>query len=237
MFDKLRKAFSRSGGKPADSEPPSSHSPASQLQSTVSQWAATHGFAVQVQGSGNTVKMQGKVHGKPWLMEVGKPTRNYIMGDELRARAEIGVNEDVAILVINRPLKEALEAKAYSMITDDLQTTADPNLPEEMRWLAMYDEVGWDSLPMEFWKRYAILTDRRDNALAWIDPQLAEMMVDWPEPAPTREVPFMLLILRGKAYLRMEYTPASAQTLEHAAQIFTSACESAIGGLSVDLGL
>ncbi|MBC5764642.1 hypothetical protein [Ramlibacter albus] len=233
MFDKLRKAFSRDAGK-RDAVEGTPSQPASQLQFTVSQWAQSHGFAVQMTGSGNTVKMQGKVHGKPWLMEAGTPTRNYIMGDELRARAEIGVNEDAAVLVINRPLKEALEAKAYNMITDDLQTTADPNLPEEMRWLAMYDEVGWDSLPMDFWNRYAILTDRRENALAWIDPQLAEMMLEWPEPGPSKDVPFMLLVLRGKAYMRMEYTPPTAQVLEHAAQIFTSACESAIGGLSVN---
>lgn len=231
MFDKLKKAFSRDTGKAAaaDEGPPSQ---SSQLQYTVSQWAAAHGFAVQIQGGGNTVKMQGKVHGKPWQMEAGKPTRNYILGQELRARAEIGVNEDAAVLVINRPLKESLEAKAYSMITDDLQTTADPNLPEEMRWLAMYDEVGWDSLPMEFWERYSVLADQRSHALGWIDPQLAEMMLDWPDPGPSKEVPFMLLILRGKAYLRMEYQPADAATLEHAAQIFTSACEAAIGGLS-----
>lgn len=235
MFDKLKKVFSRDAGKSAASEGPPSQS--SQLQYTVSQWASTHGFAVQIQGSGNTVKLTGKVNGKPWLMEVGTPTRNYIMGQELRARAEIGVNEDAAVLVINRPLKEALEAKAYSMITDDLQTTADPNLPEEMRWLAMYDEVGWDSLPMEFWDRFAVLADQRNNALSWLDPQLAEMMLEWPEPGPSKEVPFMLLVLRGKAYMRMEYQPADTPTLEHAAQIFTSACESAIGGLSTDVSL
>ena len=74
MFDKLKKAFSRDTGKAAaaDEGPPSQ---SSQLQYTVSQWAAAHGFAVQIQGGGNTVKMQGKVHGKPWQMEAGKPTR------------------------------------------------------------------------------------------------------------------------------------------------------------------
>ena len=39
-------------------------------------------------------------------------------------------------------------------------------------------------------------------------------MLDWPEPAPSAEVPFMMMLLRGKAYLRMEYTPAD---LAHAA--------------------
>jgi hypothetical protein len=38
---------------------------------------------------------------------------------------------------MNRPLKEALEKRACEKYTDTLQTTADPSLPEEMRWLAM----------------------------------------------------------------------------------------------------
>jgi hypothetical protein len=101
-----------------------------------------------------------------------------------------------------------------------------------MRWLAMYDEVGWESLPQAFWGRYAVLADRRENALAWIDPALAAMMLDWPEPSPTLETPFMLMLLRGKAYLRMEYQPSDMPTLQHAALIFTGACESALGGLS-----
>ena len=38
----------------------------------------------------------------------------------------------------------------------------------------------------------------------------------------------MVLLLNGKAYLRMEYTPAQLDTLQHAARIFTTACESAL---------
>jgi hypothetical protein len=101
----------------------------------------------------------------------------------------------------------------------------------------MYEEVGWDSLPREFWQRYAILADRRESALAWIDPQIAQLLLDWPEPGPSAEVPFMMLLLRGKAYLRMEYAPAGMPTLQHAAEIFHSACESAVGSLSTDIGL
>jgi hypothetical protein len=106
-----------------------------------------------------------------------------------------------------------------------------------MRWLAIYDEVGWDTLPREFWDRYGVLTDRRETAMAWIDPALARLLLEWPKPAPSPEVPFLVLLLRGKAYLRMEYTPADLGTLQHAALIFTSACESAMRGLAVDLSL
>ncbi|WP_238587643.1 hypothetical protein [Caenimonas sp. SL110] len=197
----------------------------------MSEWAATQGFGFSIDGSGHEVALQGNINGKPWRMQIGRPTRNYILGEELRARAELAVRDEVAVLVMNKPLKEALEKKAYSMFTDPLQTQIDPSLPEEMRWLAMFEEVGWEGPSQEFWERYSVLTDRRENAMAWIEPQLAMMMTDWPEPAPSVEVPFMILILRGKAYLRMEYSPAGMPTLRHASLIFQTCCDSALVNL------
>jgi hypothetical protein len=194
-------------------------------------------MAVSAPGNGQPLAMQGRVGGKPWRLEIGKSTRKYIRGDELRARAELGVNDDVAVLVMNRPLKEALEGRAYQMFTNELQTTADARLPEEMRWLAMYDEVGWDGLPTAFWDRYAVVADRRDNAVAWVEPGLARLLLGWPEPAPSPEVPFLMLVMRGKAYLRMEYGTAGTPTVQHASEVFTAACEAAIGAFSTDIAL
>ena len=146
------------------------------------------------------------------------------------------MNGDAAVLIMNRPLKESLEKRAYAMYTDTLQTTADPSLPEEMRWLAMFDEMAWESLPKDFWERFSVLSDKRETALAWIDPLLAGMLMDWPDPAPSAEVPFILKLLRGKAYLRMEYTPANMATLQHAAFIFTRASEFALSAFPAGAG-
>jgi hypothetical protein len=225
MFDRIKKAFSKG---PKEVEGPSSqlaHGP-------VSEWAGTQGFGFSIDGDGRGMALEGKVGGRPWRLQVGRPSRNYIRGEEVRARAELGLDQDIAVLVMNRPLKEALEKKAYAIYTDPLQTSVDSNLPEEMRWLAMFDEVGWDSLPPPFWKRFSVLTDNRDSALAWVDPALARLLLEWPAPAPSSEVPFMILLLRGKAYLRMEYTPADLATVQHAALVFTSACESALGAFT-----
>jgi hypothetical protein len=223
MFDRLKRAFSKEA-KP--------EAPPSQLTAgPVSEWATLNGVTMSFSAPGKAA-MQGKVGGKPWRMEVGRPTRNYITGEELRARAELGITEDLAAMVINRPLKDALEKKAYSMITDSLQTTADPNLPEEMRWLAMYDEVGWDALPQPFWKRYSVLADKREHALAWMEGDFAQLLMSWPDPAPAADVPFIVALMRGKCYLRMEYLPPENSTMEHAAKIFTAACENALHGFS-----
>ena len=221
MFDRIKKAFAKEA-KPEVTPSQLAYGP-------VSEWAATQGFGFSVDDAGQNVALEGKVGGRPWRLQLGRPSRNYIFGEEVRARAELGIDESVAVLVMNRPLKEALEKRAYEAYTNDLQTSVNSSLPEEMRWLAMYDEVGWDSLPTEFWTRLAILTDNREYALAWLDPGFARLMAEWPAPAPSPEVPFMVLLLNGKAYLRMEYTPAQLETLQHAARIFTSACESALG--------
>lgn len=234
MFDRIKKAFWKQAKDVGESAVPAVELPS---RGRVSEWAGIQGFAFSSEGPDEHLALQGKVGGKPWRMELGHSSRNYIRGKELRGRAELGIHEDVAVLVMNLPLKESLEKKAYSIYTDSLQTMADPNLPEEMRWLAMYDEVGWDSLPRLFWQRYCVLADRRENALAWIDPALAALMLEWPAPAPAAEVPFMLMLLRGKAYLRMEYSPADLPTLQHAVGIFTSACEAASSRLAIDISL
>lgn len=229
MFERFKKVFVQPScaiavDKPADASP-------------VSEWAGTQGFSYTGFGEGKGFSLTGKVGNKPWKLERGKSSRDYIRGEELRARAELSINDDVSLLIMNRPLKDALEKRAYKAYTDTLQTTADPSLPEEMRWLAMYPEVGWDGLASDFWERYSVLSDQREHALIWIDPSLAELLMSWPEPAPDEQIPFILMLLRGKAYLRMQYTPANMPTLEHAAIIFTSACESALAGLSTDIPL
>jgi hypothetical protein len=45
------------------------------------------------------------------------------------------------------------------------------------------------------------------------------------------------MLLRGKAYLRMQYSPADLPTLAHGTQIFSTACESAVAGLGADISL
>jgi hypothetical protein len=232
MFERIKKALSR------DKEASESIAPSSQMSAgPVSEWAATRGFGFSADAKGHGVSVEGKVRGKPWRLQLGSPSREYIRGEEIRARAELGIDDDIAVLVMNLPLKEALQKQVYEMYTDNLQTSADPRLPEEMRWISMFEEIGWEDLPPAFWDRYSVLSDRRESAQAWVTPELAEQLLNWPLPGPSAEIPFMLLLLRGKAYLRMEYTPAEMATLEHAQLIFTTACESALEGPLTDIQL
>jgi hypothetical protein len=236
MFERLKKVFNTSGKSGVAPE----HA-ASVLADPLARWATAQGYSYTAidtaKGPGKGFTVTGEVAGKPFKLERGRASRDYIHGDELRARAELQVNDDAAVLIMSRPLKESLEKKAYEMYTDTLQTTADPSLPEEMRWLAMYQEVGWDSLSPAFWKRYSVLADQREHAQLWLTQALGDLLMSWPEPAPSANVPFILMLLRGKAYLRMQYSPADLPTLAHGTQIFSTACESAVAGLGADISL
>src|SRR3569623_161217 len=116
MFDRIKKAF----GKDAKPEA----APSSMLHAgPVSEWAATRGFGFSVDDTGQNIALEGKVAGRPWKLVLGKPTRNYIFGEEVRGRAELGIDENVSVLVMNRPLKDALETRAYEMYTNNHQPT------------------------------------------------------------------------------------------------------------------
>ncbi|MFM9879337.1 MAG: hypothetical protein ACKVOO_02870 [Burkholderiaceae bacterium] len=226
MLELLKKAFGKQAVVVAELPSRFEDNPASV-------WASARGLAVQQRDKGKGVAIDGTVMGKAWRLEIGKPSRHFIRTEELRARSDLGLDPNVGVLIMNRHLKQALEKQAYERYTDTLQTQADVTMPEEIRWLSVYDEFGWESLPNAFWDRYCVLADDRANALAWLDAPLAELLMSWPALATNAQTPFMLLLLRGKAYLRMEYQPATVPTLQHASGIFTSACESALGAFGM----
>jgi hypothetical protein len=204
-------------------------------QDVVAAWAASQGFSWAATGEGKGFSLTGTVDNKAWRMDCGRSSRDYILGDELRARAELKLDDAMSVLIMSRPLKEMLEKRAYRIYTDTLQTTADPSLTEEMRWLALYPEVGWNGLPKAFWDRYAVLADQRSQAMGWVDLALAGLLLSWPEPAVDAQLPFILMLLRGKAYLRMQYTPGDLPMLQHATLIFHAACKLAAADRSTDI--
>ena len=239
MFDRLKKAFSKGTPPPVSILPSTSPDMALELLSEVARWGAERGLktAAAPTKDGKGFALTGYFGNKSWKLECSRSSRDYIRGDELRARADLKINDDAAVLIMNRPLKNALEKRAYEMYTDTLQTTADPSLPEEMRWLAMYPEADWPAMPRPFWDRYVVLSDTQDHALQWIDDDLMAQLMAWPEPGPDAQTPFILMLLRGKAYLRMQSAMGDMATLSHAADVFTKACEKAVNGLSADISL
>jgi hypothetical protein len=95
-----------------------------------------------------------------------------------------------------------------------------------MRWLSIYQEVGWEGLGAAFLNHYAVLSDDRVSAMAWINDELVNLLMAWPAFDPA--TPMILMMLRGKTYLRMQFVENDLPTLEHATSVFTTACELAL---------
>jgi hypothetical protein len=231
MFEWFKKLISAS----APEEDHRNHEETEKLKA----WAAAQGYALQfgpTSGASESTKkstnfgfsIDSQTEGKPWRMECGVPTRDFIKGEELLFRGELGVLDSVSVVVMSRPLKMQLEKRAYQIYTDSLQTTLDPKLPEEMRWIAIYQEAGWAGLPDAFWDRYAVLAAQREHAQAWLTPALVESLLQWPLGGPAADVPFTLMLLRGKCFLRMQLNDKDTITLKHATKIFRVACQSAL---------
>lgn len=209
MFERLRKAWLRLHWSSAQREP-------------LAQWAQTHGFvfAPQVQGA---YALSGNWSGKAVRIECMAASRPFMKGMELMARADLGLPGAGGVVLMNRVLKLHLEqwaSELYSQYTDTLQTTAHA-LPDEVRWLAMYRDAGWSGPDSHFWARYAVLTDAPDRARQWLDSDGLRRLMRWPSDAVTEETPLMLMVMRGKAYMRLQIDqPRDVATALHALDLF-----------------
>lgn len=214
MFDRIRQALRIASRDPS-----------------LSAWAELHGLQAQGRLEDAQFALErnaGPGAALPWRVERGPPSRDFIRTSELRGRSERGAPEDLAVMVINRPLKEVLEARAYAEATDSMQTTVDSALNEEVRWLAMYDEVRWSGGPHTLWPAYAVVTEQRDAAEQWLGgPLVAHALLARAATPARSEVPFVLVLLRGRVYLREEFTPATLETLALSTSVFATACQAA----------
>ena len=226
MFDRLRKAFGAIGAASSDTGPVTNRD--------MARWAARQQMAIVTHSTDGHFDLGGDLHGHPWRLECGVPTRDYVQGRELRGRADVGADLDAAVMVLNRPLQEALEGTAYTAITDTLQTNVNASLPEEVRWLAMYEETAWPGLPASFRQHFAVVAERIELAQRWIHAPVVSQLLNAVEGEGGTErarSPLVLMLVRGKVYLRMEHTQRSLAEVAHAKQLLLVAGQSALQNL------
>ena len=79
----------------------------------VAEWAKRRGMVFKrVRGDPGFV-IDGLLEGKPWRIEWGPPQRDYIIGHELRLRMELDLPSEAQMLLLSRPLMDALERKTF----------------------------------------------------------------------------------------------------------------------------
>ena len=171
--------------------------------------------------------IDGRLDGKPWRMEWGPPQRDYIAGKELRIRMELALPPDAQMLLLSRPLMEALERQTFEEFTDNVQTQIGTKTPEEMRWLVMFPKVNLGDFKA-IRQHFSAVASHPDRGLAWISGPLAGVLeraaVGMLRAAP----PFVLMTLRGRAYMRMQLATPDAAVVADALSLFETAVAQAL---------
>lgn len=145
--------------------------------------------------------IEGKLQGRPSRLECGPSQRHYLVGNELRMRAEIGLPPGLEMLVVTRGVAEYLEVEAYETLTQAQQTAADTSLPEEGRWLSMYERVPPDGMPPGLAHSFVAVAAYGVHAGQWLEGELGQRL----QRARDKwlgDSPLLVMTLRGRLYLR-----------------------------------
>jgi hypothetical protein len=195
--------------------------------SAIEDWAKRRGHSFKRVRGEDGFAIEGRLEGRPWRIEWGPPQRPYIEGHELRLRMELDLPSDAQMLVLSRPLLDALERKTFEEFTDNLQTQIGTESPEEMRWLVMFPKVdlsGRKALRANF----GAVASQPAVGLAWLDGALANLLEQAANDWLAAERPFVLMTLRGRGYLRMQLLAPEPPVVAAALGLFETAVTRAL---------
>ena len=203
--------------------------------SAIAEWAQRRGFGFKrVRGEDGFV-IDGLLEGKTWRLEWGPPQRAYIFGHELRLRMELALPSDMQMLLLSRPLMDALERQTYELYTDNVQTQMGSSTPEEMRWLVMFPKVNLSTLKI-LRDRFGAVASAPNAGLAWLTGPLSNALEQTAGGLLRMEPPFVLMTLRGRAYLRMQLATPRSTDIADALALFETAVAQAVAVAEVASG-
>lgn len=205
MLDAFRKLISRQPAGPDWRE--------------VSEWAKANKLGFKREQEGHGFVIDGGMESKPWRLEWGPPQRQYIEGHELRLRMELGLSPNLQMLLLSQPLLEVLERHTFERFTESMQTVIDGAAPEEMRWLAMFPKVPYKA-SKDVRMRFGLVGNVPSETADWVEGPLAGQMDEAAAGFLKNEPPFVLMLLRGRAYLRMQLPEPQVQIIEQAVALF-----------------
>ncbi|MEO8154322.1 MAG: hypothetical protein ABI605_14735 [Rhizobacter sp.] len=188
----------------------------------VADWAKANKLKFKREQEGEGFVIDGGMDSKPWRLEWGPPQRLYIEGHELRLRMELGLSPNMQILLISQPLLETLERQTFERFTESTQTVIDGATPEEMRWLAMFPKVTYKA-SKDVRMRFGLVGNTPAEAASWVEGALARQLEEAAVGFLKAEPPFVLMLLRGRAYLRMQLPEPDVRDIGQAAVVFETA--------------
>ncbi len=209
--------------------------------SEISDWAQRRGYGIKRARREDGFVIDGGLEARPWRIEWGPPQRAYIDGHELRLRMELDVPSGAQMLLLSRPLMNALERLTFDEFTDSVQTQIGTKTPEEMRWLVMFPKVDMATLKT-LRTRFGAVASVPATGLAWIEGALAQALEQFAEAYLRDEPPFVLMSLRGRLYLRWQLLAPDPGAVAAALALFEIAATqvqrvaSRVGADTVDKG-
>jgi hypothetical protein len=195
--------------------------------SSVSEWTQRQGLGFKRARDSEGFVIDGKFDDRPWRLEWGPPQRSYIAGHELRIRMELQLSSNLQMLLMSRPLVEALERETFERYTQSNQTLIDVSTPEETRWVAMFPKVSID-LPKIIKQSFTAASNDTASAMAWVDPAFGQQLVHASLNLLREQPPFVLMTLRGRLYLRLQLDEPDPVMIEQALTLFRVAVASTL---------
>ena len=195
--------------------------------SEVSSWARRQGHAFKRARDVEGFAIDGKLDGRAWRLEWGPAQRPWITTNELRARIELELPADLQMLLVSKPLMEALEKQAFEQFTQTNTTELGESTPEEMRWLVMFPKIemrGMKTLRAHF----GGVSSLPGDGPAWLEGPLAAALLKASRRLLLYEPPFVLMTLRGRAYARLQLGSADADDVAEAIELFEIAATQAL---------
>lgn len=193
----------------------------------VSDWAQRRGMTFKLARREGGFVIDGQLEGKPWRIEWGETHRPYIHGHELRLRMSLDLPSSMQMLLMSRQLMTSLERQTFEDFTDNSRTQLGTKTPEEMRWLVMFPKVDVAAANLSK-ARFGAVAMVPEAGLAWITGALANMLIDAAHGFLHDDPPFVLMTLRGRAYLRMQLANPNSKDIAAALAVFETAVTQAL---------
>jgi len=167
--------------------------------------------------------IDGRLGALPWRLEWGPSQRSYVQGSELRLRAELGLQSDLQVVLLNRTLQEQMEKAVFDQYVEGVQTRIDNQTPPEMRWLVMFPKLGGAEMG-KLRERFVALSSIKQWLTQWLDGPLSTALAATTLPPST---PLVLMIGRGRLTLRTALEVPDAQDIEPWVRLFETAMREA----------
>lgn len=178
----------------------------------IEHWATGRGWVFRSVRSDRGFVVDGSHRGVAWRIEWGASHRPYIPGPELRFMAELGLHRDLHVLVLNRLLMEASEARVFDEYVEGVQTRVDTQTPTEIRWLVMYTKATMGELK-SLAPRFGAVSSVKPWLLQWLAGPLSPALLEAGRNLPEADA-FVLSIGRGRLGMRLGLREPTTARLE-----------------------